>query len=631
MKNSKFFIFLSSIFLIGGIFFSHTSLGSEADSEVRPKMALSLYHWNIQYVSGDANTEDAIVREAFIPTMKLYSNHPSWHGTFELQGYMIEVLEKRFPEALVMLKQLVKAKQIELISNHYSDQFVLAYPAHDQVKSLEINNKIFRKHQLDLAPIVFMQEDQFGVGIAEFMKKQGYKQAVIMSGWNQFSNLPDAPYFQFHGLDILIGSNPKGPYWVFKGDAELAVTGKANNPYFAYLGINSLFKTSTKSIQELSNEMLNYEKQGIKIVTISEYFSTVKRQNLKPAVAADILDKMRGNFTNNVWLWMGDNRNIFAEDDIKVRSINYESRNWLLAAETAFNKLLKKTSKSYSKKLHELSNFEELWKLQLKAEVSDATGLGLPFPIEVKTSLQQSEEVIRISKEILTEILLSEGKSSIQIDTKSKHISFDLEEKYFEGGLRNHLPLGKKNEFKYKLVQGQRGIIKQWQNQDNEGPLPVIFTGSGNHLSQWSQLDNNFWKLQIFWYPTIPQSLSINFQKNGIVFPFYHDIVEYSPALLEDQIKEYPLSMFTFEKIYLPLSNGLIGIGNQFYIIKENISNHVAVKLEKNVKTVTFETRNPPMKKNIWSFYVFRGDKEEALKWAQRINTHPRVKFSLQE
>src|SRR5512141_64392 len=82
--------------------------------------ALSMFHFNIQYVAGgmvgyysmpnpaidlDAEQiEDAIVTESFAPVLELYAKHPAWGANIELQGYMLDVLAARHPDTLALLR-----------------------------------------------------------------------------------------------------------------------------------------------------------------------------------------------------------------------------------------------------------------------------------------------------------------------------------------------------------------------------------------------------------------------------------------------------------------------------------------------------------------------------------------------
>src|SRR4051812_39200200 len=80
------------------------------------KFGLSLYHWNVQYVLGSRETEDALVLQSFEPIVDLYLKHPTWKVTFEMQGYMVEVMAERHPGVLKKLKVLVDNGQVELVS-----------------------------------------------------------------------------------------------------------------------------------------------------------------------------------------------------------------------------------------------------------------------------------------------------------------------------------------------------------------------------------------------------------------------------------------------------------------------------------------------------------------------------------
>src|SRR5262245_11722034 len=94
------------------------------------RFALSMLHFNVQYVAGglvgflalpnpatDLNAEqveDAIVRESFEPVLDLFLAHPTWGVDIELQGYMLDVLAARHPKVLDKLRTLAVTGQIEV-------------------------------------------------------------------------------------------------------------------------------------------------------------------------------------------------------------------------------------------------------------------------------------------------------------------------------------------------------------------------------------------------------------------------------------------------------------------------------------------------------------------------------------
>ena len=109
------------------IVLSAFSLTAHADDEIvedpRPvhKYAVSVLHYNIQYVAGgldqfkedldeavqelwadldtsEEGVEDAIIRESFHPILELYARHPQWGADLEMQGLMLEVIQERHPQ-----------------------------------------------------------------------------------------------------------------------------------------------------------------------------------------------------------------------------------------------------------------------------------------------------------------------------------------------------------------------------------------------------------------------------------------------------------------------------------------------------------------------------------------------------
>ena len=159
------------------------------------KFALSMMHFNIQYVAGglfgffptpdpvidlDAEqVEDSIVRESFEPVLDLFLAHPTWGANMELQGYMLDVMAARHTDVLDKLRTLAKAGRIEVVSFHYSDQIFLAYPREDWERSVTLDQATFAKHDIPLGKAVFCQEGQAGVGTAAAMAAHGYETLVF--------------------------------------------------------------------------------------------------------------------------------------------------------------------------------------------------------------------------------------------------------------------------------------------------------------------------------------------------------------------------------------------------------------------------------------------------------------------
>jgi hypothetical protein len=557
---------------------------------------LSLFHWNIQYVLGSTETEDALVKQSFEPIVDLYLAHPGWKVTFEMQGYMIEVLAERHPRVLEKLQALAANHQLELISCHYSDQFVLAYPRADLEKSLTLNDSVFAAHGLSLSPVIFLQEAQTGEGIMKVLGEHGRTIAAVTGGWDEFRRNPESSYYEQGGTTVVMAGH--GAPWLFLGDAELAAVNKGTNPYTfyvgQYIGLSWWYKKSAKTLQKLSDRISSFEQGGGKTAFIADYVSDLEKAGIPKLPTGPILDKMRGNFTNNVWLWMGDNRDQFAEDDERVVSGNYRARNYLLAAETA---VAWAKARGLPLRSDADSRLAAAWRTQLLGEGSDSTGLGFPLSIEVNFSIRAAETVVHAAQEILGEVKKANGTEKISVDTKTGNVTA-------------------------AVLNLDVGTVVP------EGPLPLIKEGGMSYSkATWRKFNENKYEVEVAWTPALPASLSYTLDHVKIGFPSTDANVTYSPALLEAEIRSYPLTDFAFEGIYLPLSNGLIGLGDGWYVIKHAIQNHVAARVDRPGHRITFETRNPTMRMHRWRFTLLRGTPEDALRAADEINVHPKIEF----
>lgn len=166
----------------------------QGDQPLAGRWSLSLFHFNIQYVAGgttgfaeiaanapassrlldmtEQETEDRIVTESIVPLLEILERHPTLALTFELQGYAVDVIRERHPAVLDRMRALVEAGQLELASIHWSDQFFLAFGRRDMERSWEMTQASFATANLPLSPVVFTQEGQFGPGFAAWLAER---------------------------------------------------------------------------------------------------------------------------------------------------------------------------------------------------------------------------------------------------------------------------------------------------------------------------------------------------------------------------------------------------------------------------------------------------------------------------
>jgi hypothetical protein len=176
-------------------------------------------------------------------------------------------------------------------------------------------------------------------------------------------------------------------------------------------------------------------------------------------------------------------------------------------------------------------------------------------------------------------------------------------------------------------------VETSWQQADagtsvSDGPVPLLREGGMIvERTAWRKVSENRYELSLFWTPVLPEKVSFMLDHVKIGFISSDPNVTYSPALLDDEFRSYPLSDFAFESIYQPLANGLIGLGNGWYVIKHTAVNHVAARIDKTGHRITFEVRNPGMRLHNWRFTLVHGTPEEAVRAADEINVHPKIVY----
>jgi len=543
------------------------------------RYSLGLYHFNVQYICGDEEIEDRVIVESFEPLVDMFLRHPEWGADFEMQGNMIEIMAERHPRVLEKFKKLLDRGRVRLVSFHYSDQLFLAYPAHDMEWSIRINDEILMRHGIKRSNIMFAQEDQFGEGVAEFMKQYGYNLAALSSSYYLYFHHDDVPlwatiagvpvFFTREYSDSKIDVN-----WHYFGDGEFVAS---TSPYSAD------YRFVEEKLRNYEGRLMYFEATGRKIVSIAELARDMKKLGYKPSKCPPILDGFwGGDGCKMAFRWMGDYKAPH-EQDVELRSLTFRSRRELLAAET----LLKHVEERGLDVEAEKELLKKAWAAQLLAEVTDSTGWG-PRPIEVEYSINYAQQAMEVAKEL--------------IETLKEKIGLEDE-------------LVKINTFTGSVVpvEGEEIIVEE----EVVPVYPVIVAGASQSEVHFYKRSDSEYRVEVIFTPSE--------KRCEVSFPLKWDNIAYSPALAEGKLVVYPLDLFDFDDIYLGLSNGLIGLDEKVYLIKDNHINHLACQVDKTRSLVTFAMNKPPKHEFKWQFYLIFGDAETALDKANTINTYPVV------
>jgi hypothetical protein len=518
------------------------------------RYVLNMYHFNLQYVAG-CNICYQRVIQSFEPLVDFYIAHPEYGADFEMQGVMIEYMAENYPAVLDKFRTIVNSGQVDLVSFHYSDQLLMAYPAHDQQWSIDINNKVFEKYGIKRSGTIFAQEAMFSEGIADMGAKNGFNVAVMTGsiyGW--FQDASEPPYYTCRGLDVLRQGGAVFPNsgievnWEFVGDGE---TVTSFDPYFPVL------KWYVKySINQLEKKLADYAKTGYTMSTVSKYVDALRAAGEIPVSLKPILDTpWRPSDGSGVYQWMG--KYVFPwEEDYTLLTGNWTTRSCLMAFERKYGAI-------YPDKV------EEAWRNMLEAEVSDSTGWR-PFPSEIEYTKEHADAVLAIIQSVDPSLLTNAWTRPELTPETSGPVNITI-----SGSLL-------KKQIKWYSFPGQEDV---WVADVNLKKIPLIPAGL----------------------------VSID-------FPYDSDLIEYSPAMLENEVRTISINDIKHNPIHLAIPNGLIGLGDGLYLIRDNNFGVLASRIDIDGKKISYQALNPTENELHMRFYLVKGDQATALTWANMIN-----------
>ncbi len=591
--------FLTTLILITLLLFLFVTTAGADDI----KYALSMFHFNIQYVCGGmeglipaplppfetweltaVETEDMIVVESFEPIVDLFLAHPGWSVTLEMQGYFLDVLAQRHPAILEKLRDLADAGGAELVSFHYSDQLFIAYSYEDWRHSVELTIATFDRYDMPLSGTVFCQEGQASPGMATAMEEYGYQTMVWPKNlWKyQYGDFDAAPYYTFGNVDMIAGSkgvndNVNGVYvdWTFFGDGELLATADLD-PYFPWL-----FFHKPWAVTEYEEELQDLEDNGYIIGSVENYISDLKAAGVSPVTPPALMGgTWQPDSTDGTHKWMGG-RGIWGKDerDNFVRTLGAIAHREVLAAQLMNSEAA----------LDSDSRLESAWRLLALGQVTDASGIN-PYKGEIEYGVAHMAEALYISREIIERGKLTLGHDNVIIDTATQTI--------VEGTETSGTPEPAQAPVEVEVKAVGRDVKQAWYAYSSS---PLVY----KLVVDVGKKEDGF--------------------INEIDFRFYgtDGPIEYSPGLAEDQIYSYDRAQLVFGHFYLPLANGLIGLGDGWYIIKDTSTSHLSAMVFTASPDVAFRDETAAYFEAYQHiFYLVQG-KEAALEFATNLNITP--------
>jgi hypothetical protein len=597
------------------------------------KFALSLFHFNLQYVIGglyydddqgerrdildnaaigmgwnNDRLEDWIITETFNPILELYQAHPDWSVTIELQGYMLEVLAERHLAILNRLREMAQTGQVEVVSFHYAAQLFLAFPKEDLVRSIRKTKEIFASYCIPLSGVVFNQEGQAGPGRQRVLLEEGYIIGVFPKNLFRYAQgeVERWPYYQQEGGDLIVGPAGYDPQsgiqvaWTFFDDGELRAVREAVNPYSAPLGGRDQAR-----LDEYEAQIQDLVEQGYLVSTITSYVAHLKAQEVEQPEAPPLVDgTWQPPSTDSIHRWLGGRSQFFvgAEEDTKIRSGNMVVREAAAAVQVLYEEAV---SQGLGSDRDWVSRLDRMWRNVWHSQVSDFTGVN-PWRGEIVYGLRMNRWLRQETLYLRTQLLDALGWDFVKVDLKER-----------------------------TAVPSDGIPIYEAPDIAEEGYISADIIAMGRQINQtWYRLADQHYLLDLHISEQVEFVNEMGEDIDGaeiqVSFPRTEEVLEYSPGLIEDEVYRHELSEFNLllDHIYLPLPNGLIGIGDGWYIIKDTKLNHVAGRVT-SAPTIDFidraiQTTTPAR----WQFHLVYADADEALEIANRLNIYPIVYYT---
>ena len=555
------------------------------DVKLRPTFILSFYHFNIQYVVGDNQAKTRIVRQGLEPLLDMYLHHPDWGCDIGMQALTLDFLDAFFPDVLAKLRTLVERGQVEIVSSNYSHTLTLAYPRHDWDWSDRMAADVFKRLDLPRAPVAFLHEGQFGWGLTSIMEQSGATAALA----------PASAIERFHGPDILSPLYDTGKGYVLPAGAAFATAWfSVQWNYFDY-GEAALTKPSSPTDPAYA---FNYQtasaheqrllelsaQEGARVARISDYVDYILNSPYIVPVMPPVPDSNWGaTASDDFFLWMGWYASPM-EKDFRILSSAYAARNELVLAETmiAFAK-----EQGHETRPEESLLFDA-WGALLRGEAAGGTGWH-PSGDEVAFTLDVIHQAHETAVNIIRSLKIKLDMPTVDIDA-------------FAGTVR-------------------RSLAADPDPPLTTCPIDPVITGAapGYTVSCYKVSDSEIRILMA----VAPARWGLSLLR--VAFPLLGSRLQFSPGLREFSLADYQVSDFKTSRYVLPLSNGLVGLGDgTTFLITHNDTSHIAAHLDTADNTLSFMINNAPAQVFTLKFTLFKGEPQAALDRANSINTLPR-------
>ncbi len=605
--------------------------------------AANIFHFNIQYVAGgldnflgvwtvgEEEIEDLIITESFEPLLTLYEKHPTWGVSFEMQGLMLEIMAARHPKVLDRLRTMARRGQADVMSYHWSDQLVTAYPRRHMEWSWAENQEIFETLCIPRPKVHFLQEGQFGPGIQDFAAQYG-ELVVLPRNLMKFFHQPPPPgvWYTNLGIKTLTTDGASGDgfqlAWTFVDDGELLATGGAA-PYLV-----DAFIKNDKAIAEYEQSLADLEASGFAHVPLSHYVAQLEASNVPTTpIEPPILDgSWQPGSSNLMTIWMGG---IGAEP-------GNERDNQLLTGNVVLGQRLRALEALYA---------AEFSGPRARGAQPGRGACGADRPEGQPSSVVDEAAVDRLLRHARRELLLAEVSDGTGWRPAGTEVKYALrhaaEARRLIDDVARHL-LWQLCHRGAVAVDPNTGVVSPASRTERGADVAPALTGleitsERAHSVSWTAHEAPDVTLLEVTFPAganVTQGTSVP-PAIAIRFPFAGTEIAYCPSNQETKLLSVPFDGYEVTRneaeLGLPLPNGLIALDADRTLVLDLSTIHLAARIgtsEDDTPRLEFKDEVYPAHEALtWRFYVVARPAAEVVSFANAVNVTPAVVFEVGE
>lgn len=560
------------------------------------KLALGLFHFNLLYVAGNVSGYHRYCTEAIIPFLRTAADTKWFRSSFEITGVGLDFLAKHYPAALDLLRRLVASGQLELISSTYYPTAWILFPRRDLLESIELNRQCLARLNLTASPVFFSQECFFGRGLSRIADRFPIVLCKDDYLLPQIPSVERKPVYHMNGVKVVVGSNHlanRSASRQTRQEVDAEKGGASAHVLQRNLQIssgNSGFETGTLSDVEWKwyhfgsghhfaapapptdperfffdphwmaanlSYLASLRDEGYTFSTITNFAERIPDRDVTPLPFV-----VEGGWnirrSKGVYQWMGGAPTPWQNSPSILATVG-RSRERLLSCEAMVRRMALDDSSDYARRTR------ELWTKQVMAECSDPHG-WLPTQSEVQFGQASAEDALTTASHLLAELSFASNLAPPRHFPPSAEAPASLDLKVAPLGL------------------GETTIRR---------------------LSE---------KLHLVETKAEPKDGLV-----GVVFQRANQEVTYCCSGMEDQATTFRLEDIAMPEVYLPLTNGLISLGDDRFLIRVNAYGVTAAKLSQRDNTVVFQAATPNRALR-QRFLVYDGALEDAVNLANSVN-----------